>query len=151
MSCFISIQHAFSYGREKKFFSFIYRPYYTVFACFLQTQRREQPRVFQPVGSSTLPLFTSVMRTRRCTSVPERFCLLSTSLISVRSRFTEMYEPSSYRNMTTMLQIGRFTRILQQYESYCVALLQFTWKTPDKKREECSFKGKDLQASELPM
>lgn len=28
--------------------------------------------------------------------------------------------------------------------------LQFTWKTPDKKREECSFKGKDLQASEPP-
>lgn len=35
-----------------------------------------------------------------------------------------------------------------QNESESVSLPQLTWKTPDKKREECSFKGKDLQASD---
>lgn len=38
-----------------------------------------------------------------------------------------------------------------QHESDRVSLLQFTWKTPGRKRDECSFKGKDLQASELFM
>lgn len=34
-------------------------------------------------------------------------------------------------------------------KSDSVSLLQLTWKTPERKRDECSFKGKDLQASQL--
>jgi len=36
-----------------------------------------------------------------------------------------------------------------QYEPDSVSLPQLTWKTPEKKRDECSFKGKDLKASQL--
>lgn len=77
---------------------------YTVLACFLQTQRKGRPRGFQPVGSSTLPAFTSVKKTRPFTSVPERFYLLSTSVISAKSRHSKMYEPVIiYRNMNGLL------------------------------------------------
>lgn len=76
----------------------------TVFVCFLQTQRRGQTRGFQPAESSTLPLFTSVKKTRRFTSVHGRFFSLSTSAISATSHDSEMYEPVIvYRNMTGLL------------------------------------------------
>lgn len=36
-----------------------------------------------------------------------------------------------------------------KYESHSVSLFQLTWDTPEMKRDECSFKGKNLQVSEL--
>lgn len=49
------------------------------------------------------------------------------------------------------VNITHLTVFYLQSESDFVSLLQLTWKTPEQKRGECSFKGKDLQASELLM
>lgn len=107
VSCFICNMRFLTAGGKKRNSSHSYTEHmnsYTVFACFLQTQRRGRPRGFQPVGSSTLPLFASVKKTRRFTSVPGRFCLLSTSAISAKSRSSEMCESLIiYRNMTGLL------------------------------------------------
>lgn len=46
------------------------------------------------------------------------------------------------------VNITHLTVYYLESESDFVSLLQLTWKTPEQKRGECSFKGKDLQASE---
>lgn len=53
------------------------------------------------------------------------------------------------RSQKSNANITHLTVLYLQYESDSVSLLQLTWKTPERKRDECSFKGKDLQASEL--
>lgn len=58
--------------------------------------------------------------------------------------FVDMIWSQKYNENITHLPV-----LYLQYESDSVSLLQITWKTPEKKRDECSFKGKDLQASEL--
>lgn len=53
------------------------------------------------------------------------------------------------RSQKSNVNITHLTVLHLQCKSDSVSLLQLTWKTPERKRDECSFKGKDLQASEL--
>lgn len=77
-------------------------------------------------------------------------CCININIVRIKSQryimnmFVDMIWSQKYNENITHLPV-----LYLQYESDSVSLLQITWKTPEKKRDECSFKGKDLQASEL--
>lgn len=119
------------------------------FCCF-QMPRRDQPRDSRWTGSSITHLCCSARRTTCCTSEPGRRCLLSASRTSARLRCEGM-------SVRRDARISYSFRVLAWAETRLacvsrdlifdslVSSHQLTWGTPAGKREECSFKGKNLE------